>query len=83
MAKLAVPYHWFGCRQCDMVWMGALKPVNAKQYDRMFAENKFCPQCNNSAAYHPGLPKGLIYTHYFSGSISELTLELQLQRNAA
>ncbi|WP_027833854.1 hypothetical protein [Maritalea myrionectae] len=83
MAEQIVPYHWFGCSDCDTVWMGALKPVNAKQYTRMFKENKFCPQCNRRTAYHPGLPKGPIYSHHFSGSIRELTLDLQLQRNAA
>jgi hypothetical protein len=69
---------WFGCKHCQLVWLGGTLPHDSKQQNVMFEANHFCLECNRNAQFHGGfIPPFAERTTIFEGPANELHLVLK------
>ncbi|WP_415157494.1 hypothetical protein [Maritalea sp.] len=71
MANLVYTAQWFGCRHCDVMWLGGELPMSTDQITTMHKANRLCLGCNKPTQFHGGRAQ-FTATHTYSGPASDI-----------
>ncbi|MCZ4274027.1 hypothetical protein [Maritalea porphyrae] len=71
MANTVYTAQWFGCRHCDVMWLGGTLPMSTDQTAAMKHANRTCPGCSRPTQFHGGRAQ-FTATYTYSGPASDI-----------